>query len=177
MRLSPHLGRNNCRDKFRATLKERAKGRVVTIAIDAMKFLKPIRVGDVLEVYTEIESVGCTSMKIHIEVTALPDLYVPRGSRCHWVGPDKRGVNPTPETFRKDAGSAAGVSRTRPVFGCASGHYRANPAGKGLPGGEALRRRARASLFGTAGVAALDAESTKKRKPEHRAGPDDPKLK
>ena len=116
-------------------------------------------------------------MKIHIEGTALPDLYVPQGSRCHLLGLDKRGVNPTPETFRKDAGSAAGVSRTRPVFGCASGHDRANPAGKGLPGGEALRRRARASLFGTAGVAALDAESTKKRKPEHRAGPDDPKLK
>src|SRR3974390_2546847 len=45
----------------------RAKGPVVTIAIDAMTFIKPIRVGDVLEVYTEIESVGHTSMKIHIE--------------------------------------------------------------------------------------------------------------
>jgi len=45
---------------------ERAKGPVVTIAIDAMTFIKSIRVGDVLEVYTEIESVGRTSMKIHI---------------------------------------------------------------------------------------------------------------
>src|SRR5208337_5096420 len=49
---------------------ERAKGPVVTIAIDAMTFIKSIRVGDVLEVYTEIESVGRTSMKIHIEAWA-----------------------------------------------------------------------------------------------------------
>src|SRR5262249_49684164 len=37
---------------------ERAKGRVVTIAVDAMTFIRPVRVGDVLEVYTEVESVG-----------------------------------------------------------------------------------------------------------------------
>ena len=43
---------------------------MITIAIDAMTFIKPIRVGDVLEVYTEIESVGHTSMKIHIEAWA-----------------------------------------------------------------------------------------------------------
>ena len=49
---------------------ERAKGRVVTIAIDAMTFIRPIRVGDVLEVYTEIKSVGRTSMRIHIEAWA-----------------------------------------------------------------------------------------------------------
>jgi len=46
---------------------ERAKGRVVTIALDAMTFIRPVRVGDVLEVYTEVESVGRTSMKIHVE--------------------------------------------------------------------------------------------------------------
>jgi acyl-CoA thioesterase YciA len=49
---------------------ERAKGRVVTIAIDAMTFIRPVRVGDVLEVYTEIEKIGRTSMKIHIEAWA-----------------------------------------------------------------------------------------------------------
>jgi acyl-CoA thioesterase YciA len=46
---------------------ERAKGRVVTVALDAMKFIRPVRVGDVLEVYTEVESVGRTSMKVHVE--------------------------------------------------------------------------------------------------------------
>src|SRR3954471_15583515 len=42
---------------------ERARGRVVTIALDAMVFIRPVRVGDVLEVYTEVESIGRTSMK------------------------------------------------------------------------------------------------------------------
>jgi acyl-CoA thioesterase YciA len=49
---------------------ERARGRVVTIAVDAMTFIRPVRVGDVLEVYTEIESIGRTSMKIHVEAWA-----------------------------------------------------------------------------------------------------------
>lgn len=49
---------------------ERARGRVVTIAVEAMKFIRPVRVGDVLEVYTEVESVGRTSMKIHVEAWA-----------------------------------------------------------------------------------------------------------
>lgn len=49
---------------------ERAQGRVVTIAVDAMTFIRPVKVGDVLCVYTEIESVGRTSMKVHIEAWA-----------------------------------------------------------------------------------------------------------
>ncbi|MEA2934896.1 MAG: acyl-CoA thioesterase YciA, partial [Variibacter sp.] len=50
---------------------ERAKGRVVTIKVDTMTFIKPMRVGDVLEVFTEVESVGRTSMKIHIQAWAM----------------------------------------------------------------------------------------------------------
>lgn len=50
---------------------ERAKGRVVTVSVDAMTFLQPMRVGDVLEVYTDVESVGRSSMKIHIESWAM----------------------------------------------------------------------------------------------------------
>jgi acyl-CoA thioesterase YciA len=49
---------------------QRAHGRAVTIAVDAMKFIRPVRVGDVLEVYTEVEQIGRTSMKIHIEAWA-----------------------------------------------------------------------------------------------------------
>lgn len=49
---------------------ERSRGRVATIAVDAMTFLKPVKVGDVLCVYTEIERVGRTSMKIHVEAWA-----------------------------------------------------------------------------------------------------------
>ena len=46
---------------------ERAQGRVVTIALDAMTFIRPVKVGDVLEVFTEVESIGRTSMKVHVE--------------------------------------------------------------------------------------------------------------
>jgi acyl-CoA thioesterase YciA len=49
---------------------ERARGRVATIAIDAMTFLRPVKVGDVLCVYTSVDRVGRTSMKIHIEAWA-----------------------------------------------------------------------------------------------------------
>jgi acyl-CoA thioesterase YciA len=49
---------------------ERAQGRVVTVALDAMQFIRPVWVGDTLEVYTEVESVGRTSMKIHVEAWA-----------------------------------------------------------------------------------------------------------
>ena len=45
----------------------RAKGRAVTVAIDGMQFLEPVKVGDEVSVYAEIERVGRTSMGIHIE--------------------------------------------------------------------------------------------------------------
>jgi acyl-CoA thioesterase YciA len=46
---------------------ERAQGRVATIAVEAMTFIRPVKIGDVLCVYTEVDHVGRTSMKIHIE--------------------------------------------------------------------------------------------------------------
>jgi len=49
---------------------ERAKGRVATIAVDAMTFIRPVKVGDVLCVYTSLDHVGRTSMKIHVEAWA-----------------------------------------------------------------------------------------------------------
>ena len=49
---------------------ERTRGRVVTIKVDTMIFIRPVRVGDVLSVYTLVESIGRTSMKLHIEAWA-----------------------------------------------------------------------------------------------------------
>jgi acyl-CoA thioesterase YciA len=49
---------------------ERAQGRAVTVAVEAMTFLSPMKVGDVLCVYTSVGKVGRTSMKIHIEAWA-----------------------------------------------------------------------------------------------------------
>ncbi|MFL2771636.1 MAG: acyl-CoA thioesterase [Rhodospirillaceae bacterium] len=41
--------------------------RVVTIAVDSMKFHKPIHVGDEVSCYTSLERTGRTSLAIHIE--------------------------------------------------------------------------------------------------------------
>lgn len=52
---------------------QRAQGRVATIAVDAMKFIRPVRVGDVLCIYTHIARVGTSSMAINIEAWVLRD--------------------------------------------------------------------------------------------------------
>jgi len=49
----------------------RARGRVATVAVDAMVFHLPVYVGDVLGTYTEVIRVGRTSMAIHVEAWAL----------------------------------------------------------------------------------------------------------
>jgi acyl-CoA thioesterase YciA len=49
---------------------ERSQGRVVTIAFEAMTFIRPVKVGDVLCVYTSVDRVGRTSLKLHIEAWA-----------------------------------------------------------------------------------------------------------
>ena len=46
---------------------QRARGRVATVAIDAMTFKLPVYVGDILCVYTDIERIGTSSMAIHVE--------------------------------------------------------------------------------------------------------------
>ncbi|MDV3250203.1 acyl-CoA thioesterase [Devosia sp. BK] len=46
---------------------ERVKGRVVTVAVEAMTFIAPVKVGDVLCVYTSIERIGNTSITIALE--------------------------------------------------------------------------------------------------------------
>lgn len=51
----------------------RAQGRVATVAVDAMKFIRPVKVGDVLCIYAEIDRVGRTSMGIGIEAWVLRD--------------------------------------------------------------------------------------------------------
>jgi acyl-CoA thioesterase YciA len=49
---------------------ERSKGRVVTVAVEAMTFIAPVKVGDVLCVYTTIERVGTTSITVGMEAWA-----------------------------------------------------------------------------------------------------------
>lgn len=46
----------------------RAKSRAVTVAIDSLRFIKPVNVGDTVCCYADLIQVGRTSMKFHIEV-------------------------------------------------------------------------------------------------------------
>jgi len=45
-----------------------AKARVVTVALEAMSFLHPVRVGDTVACYARVEKIGRTSMTIPVEV-------------------------------------------------------------------------------------------------------------
>ena len=51
--------------------RRRAKCRVVTVAIDALRFIKPIRIGDTVGCYVELLAIGRTSMQFQIEAWAL----------------------------------------------------------------------------------------------------------
>lgn len=46
----------------------RAKSRVVTVAIDALTFIKPVNVGDTVCCYGTVKKVGKTSICIYLEV-------------------------------------------------------------------------------------------------------------
>ena len=85
--------------------KEVAKGRTVTIAVDAMKFLHPVKVGDVVCCYGEISRVGTTSITLHLEV---------------WVKPVLREVESPENRFKVTEGNFTFVAidaegRKRPV--------------------------------------------------------------
>src|SRR5689334_5287562 len=45
-----------------------ANARVVTVAMEAMSFLQPVRVGDLVACYGQVEKIGRTSMRIPVEV-------------------------------------------------------------------------------------------------------------
>jgi len=49
---------------------EAVMGRVATVAVEAMTFIAPVKVGDVLCIYTRVERVGNTSITIGMEAWA-----------------------------------------------------------------------------------------------------------
>ena len=49
------------------TAARHSKGRAVTVAMDGMQFLQPVKVGCEVSVYTELEKVGRSSMVIAVE--------------------------------------------------------------------------------------------------------------
>jgi acyl-CoA thioesterase YciA len=50
--------------------KEVARGRVVTITVDKMTFVRPVHVGDTICVYAKVVRIGNSSMDIKLEVWA-----------------------------------------------------------------------------------------------------------
>ena len=54
--------------------RERARGRVVTASVSSLSFLQPVKIGDVVAVYTEVVGTGRSSIRIQIEA------WVVRGS-------------------------------------------------------------------------------------------------
>ncbi|MEM1276191.1 MAG: hotdog domain-containing protein [Pseudomonadota bacterium] len=46
----------------------RAHGRVATVAVDAIQFLRPVKIGDVVSIHAEMQREGRSSMRIGIEV-------------------------------------------------------------------------------------------------------------
>lgn len=80
---------------------QRAQGRVVTAAIEAMSFIRPVKVGDVLGVYAHITRVGRTSLDVRVEA---------------WVRRDRIGVREkvTEATFTFVSVDDEGRPRTIP---------------------------------------------------------------
>ncbi|WP_297112427.1 acyl-CoA thioester hydrolase YciA [uncultured Devosia sp.] len=82
---------------------ERARGRVVTVAVEAMTFIAPVKVGDVLCVYAEIERVGNTSITVGLEAwvrrNRLADRTKVTEARFVYVSLDENGQKrPIPTT-------------------------------------------------------------------------------
>ncbi len=50
--------------------KETARGRIVTVTVDKMTFVRPVHVGDTICVYAKVVRIGNSSMDIKLEVWA-----------------------------------------------------------------------------------------------------------
>ncbi|WP_017445072.1 acyl-CoA thioesterase [Gayadomonas joobiniege] len=61
-----------------------AKSRTVTVAVDSIRFIAPVHVGDIFSCYGEVVKIGNTSMKLKLEV---------------WVEPVLRRNLPSKESF------------------------------------------------------------------------------
>ena len=81
---------------------ERAQCRTVTVSVDSMQFIRPVKIGDVLSVYTDIRSVGNTSINIHVEAWALrgrmgEHVKVTKGQFTFVAIDDERKPRPVPK--------------------------------------------------------------------------------
>lgn len=54
--------------------KEIARGRTVTVAVNGMKFIHAVQVGDIICCYGQVTRIGTTSITLHLEVWVKPIL-------------------------------------------------------------------------------------------------------
>ena len=54
--------------------KEVARTRTATVAVESMRFIKPVKVGDVVSCYGRVRRIGTTSVTILLEVWVRPTL-------------------------------------------------------------------------------------------------------
>nr|WP_233140024.1 acyl-CoA thioesterase [Marivita geojedonensis] len=47
-----------------------SQGRSATVSVEAMQFLRPVKVGDEVTLYATLRKVGRTSMRIHVDAWA-----------------------------------------------------------------------------------------------------------
>ena len=95
--------------------KEVARSRVVTVTIDKMTFVRPVRVGDTICVYAHVVKVGNTSMDIKLEVWAKDltdefeeERHIVTEGLFRYVSIDKEGKpRPIPENPRLPRESVA----------------------------------------------------------------------
>ena len=78
----------------------RGRGRVATVAVEAISFLRPVQVGDEVSLYAEIVRVGRTSMTIHVEAWRRPreaeDLFKVTEASFTFVALDEESGRPRP---------------------------------------------------------------------------------
>lgn len=63
--------------------KEIAKGRVVTVAVNSMRFIRPVNVGDVVCCYGDVVKTGTTSITLHLQVWVKP-LWHSSNTELRW---------------------------------------------------------------------------------------------
>ncbi|MDD3447085.1 MAG: acyl-CoA thioesterase [Zavarzinia sp.] len=86
---------------------QRARGRVATVAIDAMTFHKAVNIGDLVTIYGEIAGIGRTSIRVRLET------WVERRQTRHGDSSVPEQVRVTEGTFVMVAIDDSG--RPRPV--------------------------------------------------------------
>lgn len=80
---------------------QRATGRTATVAVEAMKFHRPVFVGDVLCCYGEIVRVGTTSIAVRVEAWAIRHdsvdrIHVTEGEFTYVAIDENRRPRPVP---------------------------------------------------------------------------------